>query len=358
MGALSVTMVDGGVCPTCERPYGPAEGPATPWRYDYLVREIAASLVTIGNGASYASVAESIRAQAWGPTRQWNRKGSTIVNGALVAEWLAQYGPVVSAPHVETAWPDTLVLDSTNFKYTDKQTGATSQLFCVLFAYGYPSDGTKRRMWKIAASPSDTAQDWAAFLATLPGKPRVIVCDDDTNIKGGIKAHWYQGRGVLIHSCEHHLYERARNAMNTDNVPRDSPIHQALRVAFHSQGEWDVLRDVVRIEGSPALKKWMSKKNQMVTAQLARRSEDSIYSNGAIEAPIRVIREGIEKRSWCFRNRARMDLLLEMMRLHLNKVDAVDAYAQAIREQLLNTNGVPLAKRKQWDPAGVSSLRR
>jgi hypothetical protein len=39
-------------------------------------------------------------------------------------------------------------------------------------------------------------------------------------------------------------------------------------------------------------------------------------------------------------------------------VDAVDAYAQAIREQLLNTNGVPLAKRKQWDPAGVSSLRR
>jgi hypothetical protein len=213
-------------------------------------------------------------------------------------------------------------------------------------------------MWKIAASPSDTAQDWAAFLATLPGKPRVIVCDDDTNIKGGIKAHWYQGRGVLIHSCEHHLYERARNAMNTDNVPRDSPIHQALRVAFHSQGEWDVLRDVVRIEGSPALKKWMSKKNQMVTAQLARRSEVSIYSNGAIEAPIRVIREGIEKRSWCFRNRARMDLLLEMMRLHLNKVDAVDAYAQAIREQLLNTNGVPLAKRKQWDPAGVSSLRR
>jgi hypothetical protein len=251
-----------------------------------------------------------------------------------------------------------LVLDSTNFKYTDKQTGVTSQLFCVLFAYGYPSDGTKRRMWKIAARPSNTAQDWADFLATLSGKPRVIVCDDDANIKAGIKTHWYRGRGVLIHSCEHHLYQRARNAMNTDNVPRDSPIHQALRGAFHSLKERDVLRDVVRIEGSPELKKWMRKKNQMITSQLTRRSEVSIYANGAIEAPIRVIREGLGRRSWCFRNRARMDLLLEMMRLRLNKVDAVDAYARAIREQLLTANGSPLSKRKQWDPNGVASLRR
>jgi hypothetical protein len=321
------------------------------------VREIAGALVAIGSGDTYTHVAESLRTQAWGK-RQWNRKDTTNLQGSLVAEWLEQYGPVVSAPHVETAWPDTLVLDSTRFMYTDKVTGITSQLFCVLFAYGYPSDGTKPRLWKIVASPNDAGQDWANFLASLSGKPRAIICDDDANIKLGIRTHWYQGRGVLIHSCEHHLYQRARNAMDADKAAGDSPIHQALRGAFHSLREWDVLRDVVRIEGSPALKKWMSQKNQMITKQLNRRSEIRVYANGAIEAPIQVIRENIERRAWCFRNRVRMDFLLEMMRLHLNQMASVESYTLAIREHLIATNGLPGGTRKQWDPKGVSSLHR
>jgi len=128
VGALSVTRVEDGFCPTCERPYGPSEGPATPWRYDYLVREIASALVAIGSGDTYTHVAESLRTQAWG-RRQWNRKDTTNLQGSLVAEWLTQYGSVVAAPHVETTWPDTLVLGSTKFMYTDKVTGVTSQLF-------------------------------------------------------------------------------------------------------------------------------------------------------------------------------------------------------------------------------------
>lgn len=228
----------------------------------------------------------------------------------------------------------------------------------MLFAYGYPNDGTKPRLWKIVASPNDAGQDWANFLASLSGKPRAIICDDDTNIKLGIRTHWYQGRGVQTHSCEHHLYERARKAMDTDKVPSDSPTHQALRGAFHSLREWDVLRDVVRIEGSPALKKWMSQKNQMMAVQLKRRSEVKVFSNGAIEAPIRVIRENIERRAWCFRNRARMDLLLEMMWLHLNQNASAETYAKAVREHLIATNGVPVESRKQWDPKGQPSLHR
>ena len=42
-----------------------------------------------------------------------------------------------------------------------------------------------------------------------------------------------------------------------------------------------------------------------------------MYSNGAIEDPIRTVNHGIEHRAWCFRDRARMDLLLEMIRLRL-----------------------------------------
>lgn len=112
------------------------------------------------------------------------------------------------------------VLDSTEFQYTDSWTGTKSRLFCVLFAYGYPIDGTRPLMWRVASSPSDSGQHWADFLASLPGKPRVVICDDDTNIKNGVKTHWSRGRPVRIHSGEHHLYKRARNAMDTDKVPR------------------------------------------------------------------------------------------------------------------------------------------
>jgi len=313
--------------------------------------------VAIGAGATYTDAAERVRAQAWGETRRWHRKPSTNINGGLVAEWLQQYGPVVSEAHSETEWPDTLVLDSTLFQHTDSWTGTKSRLFCVLFAYGYPSDGSRPRMWKIASSPSDSGQHWSDFLSTLPGKPRVIVCDDDTNIKTGINLHWSRGRNVHIHSCEHHLYMRARNAMNGDAAPHDSPLHAALNTAFHSPEEWEVLRDTVRELGSPALQRWMKGKARMMAMQLSRRGEVTVYSNGAIEAPIKSVRQSIERRAWCFRNRARMDLLLEMMRLRLNKVDSVDAYSKLIRDHLNATKGTPDNHRKQWDHRGTASLR-
>jgi hypothetical protein len=87
----------------------------------------------------------------------------------------------------------------------------------------------------------------------------------------------------------------------------------ALNHAFHSPEELEALRDKVRELGSPALQGWMKGKSQMMATRLARRHEIDVYSNGAIEAPIRTDRQRIERRAWCFRNRARMDLLLEMM---------------------------------------------
>lgn len=51
----------------------------------------------------------------------------------------------------------------------------------------------------------------------------------------------------------------------------------------------------------------------MVTVQLARRDEVRVYANGAIEAPIQVVREG---------------------RLNINKVTSQDIYSTANREHL------------------------
>lgn len=53
-----------------------------------------------------------------------------------------------------------------------------------------------------------------------------------------------------------------------------------------------------------------------------------------------------------------MYLLLEMMRLRLNKVDSVDTYSGLFRDHLTETKGMAPSKREQWDRRDTSSLRR
>jgi hypothetical protein len=134
-----------GVCPTCDSQLEAHQGPSAPWRYDYLVEEIAASLLALGQGETYTAVAERARAQAWNGRRAYHRGPTTVVNGQLVANWLATFGPVVCEPRRETGWPETLVLDSTEFVHTDRWTGQRSQLFTVPAAYGYPAGQRHRK---------------------------------------------------------------------------------------------------------------------------------------------------------------------------------------------------------------------
>lgn len=189
LGTVSRTLVADAirVCPTCDSPLEVHQGPSAPWRYDYLIEEIAAALLGLGKGETYTAVAERARAQAWNGARTYRRGPTTVVNGQLVANWLATFGPVVCEPHRETNWPETLVLDSTEFTHTDRWTGQRSQLFTVLAAYGYPAGQRYGRLWALHASSRDDGTAWKEFLATLPGRPAVVIVDDDKGIKSGVR---------------------------------------------------------------------------------------------------------------------------------------------------------------------------
>ena len=52
-----------------------------------------------------------------------------------MAEWLDVFGPPPLASYTETAWPETVVLDSTRFMATNVRTGACYLAFNVLGAY-------------------------------------------------------------------------------------------------------------------------------------------------------------------------------------------------------------------------------
>lgn len=372
MGAVSRTRLDDHdgaalTCVSCDSAVSPHQGPATPWRFDYLIEEVADALVALGNGGSYTEVSEHARAHAWKAGRSPKRGTNTTVNGQLAANWLARFGPVVTAGHLETSWPDTLVLDSTKFTYQDTWTGRRKQLFTVLAAYGYPTGEERGRLWALVASPTDDGPAWRDFLKTLPGKPRVVILDDDKGIQSGVRLRWPGRHTPALHQCEHHLYANARRAMDRDWLPDIHPLHDLLNVAFTSPAAWAAFEDAVNRSRRRELQAWVARWSPRLRAQLLRRASHppdmpGHWANGAVEHSLQVTRRVIGNRAWTLRNRARANLLLTLVRLRVNKADSSRAYEAAIRTHLLDHRGHPAVTDPvaDQDVAGVRtySLRR
>jgi hypothetical protein len=91
--------------------------------------------------------------------------------------------------------------------------------------------------------------------------------------------------------------------------------------------------------------------------QTARRASlPPVYANGAVEAPITRVRQVLERRRWTFRNRERMNLLLEVVRLADLRADNASVYAADIRAHLLAYAGHPPRHyRKVYDTWGPRS---
>jgi len=79
-------------------------------------------------------------------------------------------GPVVVAPHAETVWPETVLLDSTWFMVTNQRTGDTSRAFSVLAAYGYESGADPSRVLGLPVALKQNQATWETFLRAEPVK--------------------------------------------------------------------------------------------------------------------------------------------------------------------------------------------
>lgn len=359
------------VCWECDNAVQAHEGPVAPYEFEYLVRDVATSLVAVGRGMTYTNAAVRVRQMAdralldqdpsWQPPRE--RK---VTNGQTVSEWVGEFSPVVAARHAETEWPETLVLDSTRFLYTNTWTGRSRELFVVMAAWGYPAGATRGRLWKLWASPAGDEDAWAEFLDQLPGRPAVVVCDRDYGIINGVKQHWGSGKNAgPIHLCEHHLFERGKAAMNRDGLAFEDPIRVAFRAALHSRPEWEAFERLAHADPTAiATQAWVHHWRARMLIQTARRASlPPHYANGAVEAPLRHVIDLINRRKFSFRNRARMNALLELLRLRELGVDSDRAYAEDIRAHLVR-EGPNRARRYRtiydtWGPKvpGVQRLR-
>lgn len=317
------------------------------------MREIAGALVDVGRGQTYTEAAKRVRAQAnIGKTGKWR----DVINGQTVAEWMADFAPAVAARHSPNEWPATLVLDSTIFRWTDPLAGNNLALYTIFAAYGYDKDGKNGRLWKVDAGPNGDGEAWAEFLGSLPGKPDSIVCDQDRAISAGVTLHWGQWAAVnLIHHCEYHLSERVQAAFRSDALAPDDRARGLFRGALQSRERWDEFE--AEVKSRPELRitnGWLKKNATWMRGQILGRSRiPPVYSNGAVGQPLRDLRQALLPRAFALRNRARLNQLLNLMRLANLRVDNVADYGTDIRAYLDANNGHPVRSyREIYDAKG------
>jgi hypothetical protein len=263
-----------------------------------------------------------------------------VASGQTVADWLSKFGSVVAAPHAEEAWPETVVLDSTRFLYKDARTGATSQLFCVLAAWGYPAGATKGRLWQLRAYPLQDAATWENFLAELPGRPALVVVDRDYGAIGGVQNRWGRGaKAVPIHLCEHHLYANGKDALvKAGRKGYGDPLQAALSSALATPEGWEAFHKLAVDAGGGAAR-WAQYWDRRMRAHTRRRaSVPAHYANGAVEAPLEEVKRIVGRRSWTFRNGERLNLLLELVRVRYNGTATEADFAAALRKSLADGN--------------------
>jgi hypothetical protein len=105
-----------------------------------------------------------------------------------------------------------------------------------------------------------------------------------------------------------------------------------LAAAGQSPEGWAAFRHAVLAE--PALTAtgaWVRHWDEQMSEQTARRaSMPPHYSTGALDPHIAAVRQQLERRRWTFRNLPRMNALLGLVRLHINRRDLVANWAKLL----------------------------
>ena len=344
-GALPRLVNESHSCDHCENTVASHQGPRVVQRYEFPVAQAAAALVMIGQGVSYTETADRMRAR--------NFRDRFDCGAQLVCNWAEILGPVVAREYEETEWPETVVLDATWFMVTNKRTGETTRAFSVLGVHGYPEWHKRGRCWKLHAAPTRTARDWEVVLRSLPGEPKMVVCDEDPSIIAAVSKVW---PGAYIKRCEHHLRESLIKRMaRYGQTSYGSEEMELLNDAFHSLKGWRAFKK--KAEGV-MVEDWIERYDEVVTEQVKKRARlPQHHSTGALDEDLARVREFMEPRAFCYRNAERTNRLLQLVRLRLNRCDDPLVYARAIRENL-DANGGKLGKQGTIrDPAGQPSLR-
>lgn len=350
-----------GICDSCDSTLVAHTGPVVGRDYLHRLRLVADALVQVGTGVSY--VRASNRARVGADRDPLVGPGA----GHLAAEWTDAWGPVITDALRETDGPETLVLDSTDFSWTNARTRQRRREFAVLVAYGYPGPGAadpRPRVWGIHASATAQADDWLALLRSLnlPAPPTSVVTDDNLAVVAAVRRLWpHQGEQPTVpflHLCEHHLRVNAISALTADRVSHFGSVRmEALNRAFRDRAGWDAFTATVTAKQANT-SAWVAGVRARVEAQTSvRHLLPEHYTTSGAEAVAARLRSMLEQRSFSLRNKERTNRLLGLVRLHLAGRDDAAHYHRILRAAAEGAGGRGVPQRSNRDRRGLASLR-
>jgi hypothetical protein len=369
-------------CLDCESPLASGQGPNAARRYDFAAREIAAALVGLANGATYSEASLTARRTVFDLAKHWpdarrpyeeraqpgQQGNETSTHGTLVATWVEAYTDVVLGGPEAIEMPQVLLLDSTTFHR--RFGGRSNPAFSVLCAYGYEAGSDKGRLLRAVAYRAATEVTWEDFLTGMPGMPEVVVSDGGQDVINGIGARWPKpgvGNRPERVRCRWHLAKNLRKALVKDIKPhldeapdlrgdaRNHPLWQLAERAFDDLAAFEHYEQWTRSSlyswtpnslEMPAALKWLSKNDDLIRCQLARRADPDPEqrrpgpeSTGPLEADIKWLRGRLAYRAQSLRNRPRTNQLLRLMVAGRNGQANERVWAERIRQHLIANEG-------------------
>ena len=354
---------ESGECSHCERPLSRHEGAPAPRHQQFTTREIAGTLIRVGGGTSYRAAASAVRLTAHRP--RLSRDSS------LVEDWIEIYAPVITEALAPKEWPEVLVLDDLPFFIRSTQNqGGKANVFRVYGALAYVPNG-RNQMVRLEGFPDKRPASWQRFLTSLPGRPRMIVCDNETGMLTGIARTWPTTEhefSPIVFLSHWHLKDAIRKLLKRHGYGEDSELAQGLDLAFASRRMWERFDEQAHAAAAPALHRWLDRRDPTwwagdvtrsgrITWQLDNGSNHP-NSTGDLEAKLRIVKQALHHRCFALRNRERTNRMLGLMLLHLNELDNEERYSKLLRDALTANHGLAAARKQITDPRGYSSLWR
>ncbi len=349
------------MCEECEHVLERHEGPQTSRRQSFTIREAARALVAVGEGRSLRRSSEASRRSAqrlvstpWGQLRASG-------HGQLSADQLAMFGTVVRDTLLGDAWPDAVALDETSFELTitdedaDGEKVSHTASVSVLGAYGYPGGRGTGRTVRLAARGGADRIEWEAVLRSRAGAPSWVVCDQGKAVIAAVRRVWPQ---ATIYICEAHLRMLGEQNLAADGHDRFDPLWRSLRKAIGSRDAWIAFEQEASSAGAARTLAWIRKTRPLMDHQWAIREADRPHSIGGLETVFQEVIRRLGDRRFVFRNRARLELVFDLMALDLAKEANELRYREIIRAHLLAQGGKPALQRRSMDDHDGSSLRQ
>lgn len=224
----------------------------------------------------------------------------------------------------------------------------------------------RAHLWRAEAFEQDSRHEWKDFLRSLPGRPTYVVCDRKTSMRNAIHAVW---PGIRIYPCVEHLrmnlierlhktglYDRRRSLVKLAeaklNPFNDIGTYLVLRalLARYLAADWSRTTAKHR-EERDRLVKWLDG----VEADIARSLVERHWpvSAGAIEMPLRELKNSLYDRRYSLRNLDRLNCLLVLYQLHqMGRCNERDS-AATLRHDHISRGGHP-PERRQLDNPGLA----